>query len=350
MNRTIWLTGLITIALSAALSIESRADEPAAVSDREQKNREALTWTDPARAAAEDPDFLIQGEYGVDKPNAAWGVQVVALGGGSFDAYLLEGDLPGLGWTKSKSRTRISGKRTSERVQFASENGKTTAVIQDGSIAVSESGKVLAQLPRIERQSPTLGAKPTAGAVILFDGSSVDAWTGGVIENGLLQNGNPVTKELFDDYTLHLEFRTPYKPYARGQQRGNSGVYHQSRYETQILDSFGLEGQMNETGGIYSIAAPSLNMCFPPLTWQTYDIEFTAARFDTEGNVTKRARITVTLNGVVVHADQELPQTTPAAPLKKITAAPGPLYLQHHNNPIYYRNIWIVPKKTSDAK
>jgi len=347
MNRTICLAGLITIALGVAAS---RADEPTVVKDQEQKNREASTWIDPARAAAEDFDFLVQGEYGVDKPNTAWGVQVVALGGGTFDAYLLEGGLPGLGWTKNKSRTRVSGKQIGESIQFASEDGKTTAVIRDGTISVSESGKVLGRLPRLERQSPTLGAMPSAGAIVLFDGSSADAWTGGVIENGLLQNSNAVTKELFEDYTLHLEFRTPYKPFARGQQRGNSGVYHQSRYETQILDSFGLEGQMNETGGIYSIAAPTLNMCFPPLTWQTYDIEFTAARFDTEGKVTKHARITVNLNGVVVHADQDLPQTTPAARIKKITPAAGPLYLQHHNNPIYYRNIWIVPKKISDAR
>ena len=211
-------------------------------------------------------------------------------------------------------------------------------------MSVTDNKKLVAQLSRIERQSPTLGAKPPAGAKVLFDGSSADAWINGVVENGLLLNKDVTTKESFHDYTLHLEFRTPYKPYARGQQRGNSGVYHQGRFETQVLDSFGLEGLMNETGGIYSIAAPTLNMCLPPLTWQTYDVDFSAAKFDAAGQLIQPAKITVKLNGVVVHNEQELPHTTTAARVKEITPQPGPLYLQHHNNPVYYRNIWIVPK------
>jgi hypothetical protein len=311
---------------------------------KQKKNLVALTWTDPDRAATEDPDFSFQGEYGVDATGAKWGVQVIALGGGSFEAYVLEGGLPGLGWTPDKSRRRLSGARMDEIVRLTDDAKQLTAVIQDRRLAVYDGAELVARLPRIERRSPTLGAKPPAGAVVLFDGSSVDAWGKGVMENGLLLNTDVATEEFFHDYTLHLEFRTPYKPYARGQQRGNSGVYHQGRYETQVLDSFGLKGLMNETGGIYSIAAPTLNMCFPPLTWQTYDIEFTSAKFDAAGKLTQPARITVTLNGVVVHQDQELPQTTAAAPVKDITPEPGPLFIQHHNNTIHYRNIWIIPK------
>ncbi len=312
-----------------------------AVEEAAKKKLAALTWTDPARAAAEDQDFSFQGEYGLNLREAHWGVQVVALGGGTFDAYLLEGGLPGLGWTRNNSRVRLSGTRTNDRVRFTTDDNKLTAIIQDRMISVSEGKKLLARLPRLERQSPTLGAKPPADAIVLFDGSSVDAWIDGVMQDGLLLNTDVSTKQLFNNYTLHLEFRTPYKPYARGQQRGNSGVYHQGRFETQVLDSFGLEGLMNETGGIYTIAAPTLNMCLPPLTWQTYDVDFVSARFDADGTLTSQAKITVMLNGVVVQQDQELPKTTTAAPVKTITPEPGPLFLQHHNNPIYYRNIWI---------
>lgn len=317
------------------------AQDPAA---DKKKELTALTWTDPARAAAEDPDFLVQGEYGKTTTGAAWGVQVVALGGGSFEAYLLEDGLPGLGWTKKKSRLRMSGSRANDSVEFASEDKTTTASVRKGTVVVTRNGKVLAELQRFERASPTLGAKPPSNAIVLFDGTSVDAWQDGKMENGLLVNNDVATKQSFTDYTLHLEFRTPYKPYARGQGRGNSGVYHQGRYETQVLDSFGLEGKMDETGGLYSIAAPSLNMCLPPLTWQTYDIDFTAARFDQQGTRTQPAKITVRLNGVTVHTDQTLPNTTTAARINKITSEPGPIFLQHHNNPVFYRNIWLVSK------
>jgi uncharacterized protein len=341
--------GITPESLAAAEKTRKAAEEAkqaakVAADAAKLKELEGLTWTDPERAAAEDRDFNFQGEYGAESLGAEWGVQVVALGGGKFDAYLLEGGLPGLGWNRDKSRIRLSGTRTDGVVRLASEDNLWTANIQERAISLSKGEKIVARLPRVERHSPTLGAKPAEGAIVLFDGRSADAWTNGVMENGLLQNSDVTSKEKFGDYTLHLEFRTPYKPYARGQQRGNSGVYHQGRYETQVLDSFGLEGLMNETGGIYTIAAPKLNMCFPPLTWQTYDVDFTSAKFDADGKLTNQAKITVMLNGVVVHKDQPLPKTTTAAPVKTITAEPGPLYLQHHNNPIYYRNIWIVPK------
>jgi hypothetical protein len=135
----------------------------------------------------------------------------------------------------------------------------------------------------------------------------------------------------------------PYMPEARGQGRGNSGLYLQGRYEVQMLDSFGLEGKDNECGGLYKIAAPKVNMCLPPLTWQTYDVDFAAAKFDSEGKKTVNAMITVRHNGVVIHEDQELPDATHAAPNKEENK-PGPVYLQNHGNPVRYRNIWVKPK------
>jgi hypothetical protein len=303
-----------------------------------------ITWTDPVKAAAEDPDFLLQGEYGSAGPGGAWGAQVVALSGGAFDVYLLEGGLPGAGWTRERARIKLSGKREKDgAVTMASGDGVYQGSIRAGKLTVSKGGVELAVLPGVKRESATLGAKPPEGAIVLFDGSGVAEWENGKMENGLLENGDPYTKRTFGSYTLHLEFRTPYKPFSRGQQRGNSGVYHQWRYETQVLDSFGLEGEDNETGGVYKISRSLLNMCYPPLAWQTYDIDFTTAKFDGAGQLTEKARITVRLNGVLVQDDLELPTTTGGAKLK-ITPEPGPIYLQSHGNPVYYRNIWIVPR------
>jgi hypothetical protein len=182
---------------------------------------------------------------------------------------------------------------------------------------------------------------------VLFDGSSAEAWENGKAENGHLLATGCTSKKRFADYALHLEFRTPYMPTARGQQRGNSGVYHSGRWETQILDSFGLDGKDNECGGIYSISKPRLNMCLPPLAWQTYDVEFTAAKFDAAGKRVAWPRITVRLNGVRVHEKLELSKDfTTAAPITKPLDGPeGPVFLQDHGNPVVFRNIWIVPGK-----
>lgn len=302
------------------------------------------TWTDPQPAAREDPDFTLQGEYGWDTSGQAWGAQVVALGNGRFDAYLLEGGLPGCGWERGQQRMQVSGTRQGATVSFAGADGAWTANLAQGQLTVRRDNAVAARLPRLDRKSPSLGAQPPAGAVVLFDGRSAGEWINGRVENGLLANTDATTKRKFQDYTLHLEFRTPYKPFARGQGRGNSGVYHQGRFETQVLDSFGLTGEMNECGGIYSIARPRVNACLPPLTWQTYDVDFTAARFDAAGKLLQPARATVRLNGVVIHEHQELPHATTAAPITTVTPEPGPIYLQHHGNPVFYRNIWIVPR------
>ena len=176
---------------------------------------------------------------------------------------------------------------------------------------------------------------------------SIDAWEGAMVVGRSMAfdpDGRGATsKEKFGDCMIHVEFKTPYMPEARGQGRGNSGIYVQGRYEVQMLDSFGLAGADNECGGIYKISKPKENMCYPPLTWQTYDIDFTAAKYDGDGKVTANPKMTVHHNGVVIHKDLELPKHTTAAPMK---AGPedGPIYLQNHGNPVHYRNVWVVKK------
>lgn len=271
------------------------------------------------QAASADPDFQLQGEY----TGQQRALQVVALGDGEFDILLFSGGLPGAGWDRSPPR-KLSG--DADEVQ---------QLLTDG------------EFRRIERQSPTLGSAPPAGAVVLFDGTqqSLEAhWEPGAkrTEDGPLLQG-ATSRDRFGSYTLHLEFQTPFMPAARGQGRGNSGLYHQGRYETQILDSFGLEGKMNETGGIYSIKDPDLNMCLPPLSWQTYDIDFTAAQFNQAGEKIADAIITVRLNGITVQQDVKLTHATTAAPLDE-SRADGPIYLQDHGNPVRFRNIWVKPR------
>jgi hypothetical protein len=129
-------------------------------------------------------------------------------------------------------------------------------------------------------------------------------------------------------------------PYARGQRRSNSGVYIQSRYEVQILDSFGLEGKNNECGGLYKQRPPDLNMCFPPLRWQTYDITFVSPKFADDGTKLRNARITVRHNGELIHNNVEVTNKTGAGKLE--ASQPLPTKLQNHGDPVRFRNIWLV--------
>jgi len=300
--------------------------------------------TDPTKA---DADFAYQGEYAGEVPSEAGkvklGVQVIALGGGKFRAVGLFGGLPGDGWT-GEAKIEVEGQLDAGAVVFKSDQGAGT--LKNGKITVRDNnGNVVGELDRVDRKSPTLGTKPPAGAKVLFDGTNADAWQNGRVEEGLLVQGT-TSKATFGSHKLHLEFRIPYQPEDRGQGRGNSGLYLQGRYEVQMLDSFGLEGKDNECGGIYSVKKPDVNMCLPPLAWQTYDVEYTAAKFDDAGKLTANPRVTVSHNGVVIHKDVELPgeRSTTAAPVKPGPGL-GPVYLQDHGNPVRYRNIWVVETK-----
>lgn len=293
-----------------------------------------------------DADFAFQGEYAgrVNTPEGKemkLGAQVIALGGGKFTAVVYAGGLPGDGWARGGKSAVLEGEKQGEAVVLAGE--KVSARIGGKKLTLKHAdhdGEAV--LEAVTRKSPTLGAKPPQGALVIFDGSGTQMFTEGSINDARLLWAGATTKPLPDSYKLHLEFLLPYMPEARGQGRANSGVYLYDCYEVQVLDSFGLEGKDNECGGIYKVKAPDVNACFPPLAWQTYDFEFAAPKFDAEGKKTSPARLTARQNGILIHDNLQLAPT----PGRK-DEGPGPrgIHLQAHGNKVQYRNIWLVEIK-----
>jgi Domain of Unknown Function (DUF1080) len=207
--------------------------------------------------------------------------------------------------------------------------------------------------------SPTLGAPPPKDAVVLFDGKNLDAWAKKAGKDWLKEDGPAkwklverdamevvpdsdciITHQKFGDCHLHVEFRTMGNP-------TNSGVFLQDRYEANINQSFGTT-EKSPCGGFDNCTDHILaktNAALPPLVWQTFDIDFTAPRFDSAGKKTASAKATVLLNGVTIYENQELDPPHGAA--ARLGEAPtGPLMLQEHGMPVQFRNIWIVENKS----
>jgi len=192
------------------------------------------------------------------------------------------------------------------------------------------------------------------GAILLFSGKDLDGWTKRdgkstaswkIQEDGAMQvsGGDIVSKQKFaGPFKLHVEFRVPYMPKGSGQGRGNSGVYVHGRYEVQVLDSYGLNSQSNDCGGIYGVAKPLVNACKAPTVWQAYDIEFTPPPC-ASGKKTGTAFMTVYHNGVKIHDNVAIKTDNTTAGMGGDPCTPGPIMLQDHGNPVQYRNIWLVP-------
>lgn len=204
--------------------------------------------------------------------------------------------------------------------------------------------------------APTEPVRPPSDAVVLFGGSSLEAWEHPdgsspewtVEESAYVQvepGSGPIrTKEGFGDVQLHLEWMVPTSVEGEGQSRGNSGVYLMGNYEVQVLDSHDnttyADGQ---AAAIYGQYPPLVNAMRPQGEWQTYDIVFRRPHFDEDGDVIAPARMTVYHNGVLVQDHEELtgPTAWKERPPYEPHASRLPLRLQDHGSPVHFRNVWL---------
>ena len=224
--------------------------------------------------------------------------------------------------------------------------------------------EVWTPVPKIVTPGATNSDAPS-DAIILFDGKNLDEWVSvkdpqspaqwKVADGVITVNksvGNIQTKRAFTDYQLHIEWKIPANITGSGQARGNSGVFLASTgpgddgYEMQVLDCYNNTTYVNgQTASIYKQAIPLANACKKPGEWQTYDIVWTAPRFNDDGTLKSAARVTAFHNGVLVQNDYELKGVTKyiGSPEYKKHGA-SPIKLQAHGDPsepISYRNIWI---------
>ena len=234
-----------------------------------------------------------------------------------------------------------------------------------GTLFLREKGKTVSynySMNKIVRLSPTLGRKKPEGGIDLFPDNSLELWehekskpaTWKVLDAGVVEcfskkkgnkNGGSIrTKKHFKSCELHLEFKMPYLPGNTGQNRGNSGLFIHSKYEVQILDSYGLEGDWRQCGALYKLSPPKVNMCAPPEQWQTYDIVYQAAQFDESGVPLSKPKMTVKHNGFLIHNQQVLfdeNATKKTMSARSPSNEPGFIQLQDHGHAVQYRNFWI---------
>lgn len=219
-------------------------------------------------------------------------------------------------------------------------------------------------VPAVVKPGGSTNAAPS-DAIILFDGKNLDEWVSTkdatskagwtLADNAITVNkaaGDIQTKRSFTDFQLHIEYKIPANITGADQARGNSGIFMASfkggagGYELQVLDNYTNKTYVNgQAGSIYKQSAPLVNPCLPPGVWQTYDVVWTAPRFNNDSSVKTPAHITVFLNGVLVQNNFELTGDTPYIGKPSYHKhGPAPIKLQAHGDksePISYRNIWL---------
>ncbi|QDU80544.1 hypothetical protein Pla110_22750 [Polystyrenella longa] len=310
---------------------------------QESKDRTKYAITEIKNAGS---DLFFQGEYTGNITTTLaqthyenYGLQVISLGDGLFEGLLYVGGLPGSGWN-GVNRTLLQGRKIAGTVQLAGAAAEVQIIKNQYALVSWHGYPATGYLSKVDRFSPTLGAEPMPGALILFNGEDNGQLAEPQItEEGLLMEGTETTG-VFEDFYLHIEFKLPYMPYARGQARANSGVYIQSRYEVQILDSFGRIPEFNFCGALYRQKTPDINMCLPPLLWQTYDMRFKHAKFDVTGNKISDANLTVWHNGIKIQDNVSIETKTGSGQLEG--NFPLPTKFQDHSDPVRFRNMWIV--------
>jgi Domain of Unknown Function (DUF1080) len=306
-----------------------------------------IALTEPPK---EDNDYELMGEFvGVIATDVEkfepLGLQIRPMGNNNFEALQFIGGLPGQEGFSNKA-VQLIGRRHDKYLVLS---GGPFAIIvhQKHCLIVDQEGKSLGKLEKIQRGSPTMDARPPQGAVVLFDGKNTNQFTNAkMTEDGLLMSGADV-RPMFQDFNMHVEFRLPYMPHSDDQARGNSGCYLQSRYEVQVLDSFAQVPKFNGASSLYRTKSPDLNMSYPPLVWQTYDIMFTAPRWASDGSKIRNATITVWHNGVKTQDNFEIPNKTGAGKAEEPNLLP--IKFQDHKDPVVFRNLWIVDRGLTDG-
>jgi hypothetical protein len=229
------------------------------------------------------------------------------------------------------------------------------------SCATGRASQELAPFPPPKNEPPVVtpgktSSDPPSDAIVLFDGKDLSRWRsvkdGGEakwqIKDGFMEvvpgSGDIATKEEFGDCQLHIEWAAPAVVKGESQGRGNSGVFLMERYEVQVLDSYENRTYYHgQAGAIYKQHAPLVNSTRRPGEWQSYDIIFKAPKFDEQGKVIERARITVLHNGVLIQNNVEIyGNTWHDRPALYLAHGPkGSLKLQDHGDLVRYRNMWI---------
>lgn len=208
--------------------------------------------------------------------------------------------------------------------------------------------------------TPGKAGQPPSDAIVLFNGKDLSEWThedgrpaSWALGDGAMicktGTGHIITKRKIGSAQIHVEFSTPNMPNAKSQAKANSGVYLQSRYEVQVLDSYkNPTYAKGECGALYSQYSPLVNACLPPEQWQTYDIIFHAPKCGPDGSVNQPGTLTVLQNGVLIQDHVTIKGITPGG-TKSNVCEPGPLKLQDHYHPdvketfMRFRNIWYRP-------
>jgi len=263
--------------------------------------------------------------------------------------------------------TLTLSERTGKEATFAGEEG-WSASIRKGMLQISGPQGTVFKGKELIRESETLGKAAPEGAEVLFDGTSLDKWlklepkkwtegsgpaseSAELLPEGALRlipregkNGSIITRDTWSDFLLHVEFRVPV------ENQVNGGVYLLSKYEINIKDTFG-QGRGASCCSLGNLKEPSLpqpdhNYSLPPMVWQTLDVDFTAPRFDADGNKTADACATIWFNGYKIYDRVEL-RSLKGAVARSPERSEGPIYLQEHGVSYDFRNIWIQDKSVS---
>jgi hypothetical protein len=215
--------------------------------------------------------------------------------------------------------------------------------------------------PAVVAPGPYASEPAPADAILLFDGKDLDEWVSAKdgssaqwsVQDGIFTvkpgAGSIETRRRFTNYQLHLEWRAPANVTGSGQGRGNSGLFLASTgtgdagYELQILDSYNNKTYVNgQAGSIYKQYPPLVNAMRPPGEWQTYDVIWTAPRFNADGTLSRPASATAFHNGILIQNHVLLTGDTRYIGKPAYQAhGPSPIKLQDHGDPVSYRNIWI---------